>query len=381
MKVLADCVPVLTGGGVQVAIAFLSGLRGQSEIEWSAVLPSQVLKALPQDLAADRHIIAVGRRSQLDRLWLTDRLHRIEREAAPDAVFTIFGPPFFRSRAPQLVGFALPNLIYKRDALMPRAALKDRLGDWLRCRLFRRADHLVTETETARQRLAQRLDVPLSRISVIPNSVNPLLKRPAGLDAPRLGPFAVLVPSAYYWHKNLEIVPIVAAEMRRRDPGLDFVFRFTLDPGSPEWIALAGSAQTLGAGSHITTLGVVKITALASAYAAASAVYLPSLREVSTAVYPESFFFRRPLVAADMDFARELCGDAALFVPPRNAAAAAEQLVELAHSEALKARLIAAGERRLAEAYPAPATKLQMQLDLLKRLAANVGVRPLAMGI
>jgi glycosyltransferase involved in cell wall biosynthesis len=371
MKVLVDCVPVLTGGGVQVAIALLSGLRGQPEIGWRAVLPSQVLALLPPDLAADSRIMAVSRKSQLDRIWLTGRLHRIEREEAPDAVFTIFGPPFFRARAPQLVGFALPHLIYDRDALMPRATLKDRLGDWLRCTLLRRADHLVTETETARQRLGRRLGVPLARISVIPNGVNPLLERPADLDAPRPGPFAVLIPSAFYWHKNLEIVPAVAAEMRRRDPGLDFVFRLTLDPRSPEWTALATSAQKLGAGSQLTTLGVVKITALASAYAATSAVYLPSLREISTAVFPESFFFRRPLVAADMDFARELCGDAALFVPPRNAAAAAEQLIALAHSQALRARLIEAGERQLAEAYPTPAGKLRMQLDLLARLAAG----------
>jgi glycosyltransferase involved in cell wall biosynthesis len=371
MKVLVDCVPILAGGGVQVAIALLANLRAQSEVAWTAVVPSRVMEAFPPALASDSRITAVGRRSQLDRVWLTSRLRRIERKAAPNVVFTVFGPPFFRSRAPQLVGFALPHLIYERDALMPQETFKDRIGDRLRCKLFRRADHLVVETETARVRLARRLGIPLSRVSVVPNSFNPLLERIADIDTRPPATFAVLIPSAYYWHKNLEIVPEVAAQMRRRDPGLDFVFRLTLAPGSPEWLAIADKARKLGVKDRVSTLGVVKITELARAYADASAVYLPTLREVSTAVYPESFFFRRPLVTADMDFARELCGEAAIFVPPRDAAATAERLIELARSAALRAHLVSKGDGQLVAGYPAPAGKLQMQLELLAQVAAG----------
>jgi glycosyltransferase involved in cell wall biosynthesis len=371
MRVLVDCVPILAGGAIQVAIGVLSGLSRQSAISWNAIVPAAIRDALPTELAHDPRVIQVNRRSQADRIWLTNRLHRLEREFAPDVVFTVFGPPFFRSRAPQLAGFALPHLIYARDALMPQETFKDRLGDLLRRALLRRADHLVVETETARVRLARCLGVPPTRISVIPNSFNPLLERGAEMDAPPPGPFAVLIPSAYYWHKNLEIVPHVAAEMGRLDPGLDFVFRLTLDPASPEWLAIAGTAHKLGVENRVSTLGVVKITALGRAYADASAVYLPTLREVSSAVYPESFFFRRPLVTTDMDFARELCGNAAALVAPRDPAAAAERLIALARSPGLRMQLVKAGERQLAAGYPTPAVKLQMQLELLAQVAAG----------
>ncbi len=373
MKVLVDCVPILVGGGVQVAIGVLSGLSRQSAVSWNAVVPNAMRAALPDALAADPRVIYVERRSQADRIWLTRRLRRIERELAPSVVFTVFGPPFFRSRAPQLAGFALPHLIYERDALMPVETMKDRLGDWLRAKLFRRADHLVVETETARARLASRLDIPLARISVIPNSFNPLLERNAAMEAPPAGPFAVLIPSAYYWHKNLEIVPEVAAKMRSFEPALDFVFRFTLDPGSREWAAIFAKARELGVDRYISTLGVLKITELSQAYAGASAVYLPTLREVSSAVYPESFFFRRPLVTTDMDFSRELCGSAASFVSPRDAVAAGKHLIQLARSAELREQLVRAGERQLADGYPTPAAKLQMQLELLAQVAANRG--------
>jgi hypothetical protein len=371
MKVLVDCVPLVSGGGVQAAVAILAGLLRQSAVSWNAVVPHALRAALPDEFAADVRVTFVQRRSQADRVWLTNRLRQIERDFAPSVVFTVFGPPFFRPRAPQLTGFALPHMLYDRDSLMPRATIVNRFGDMLRRALFRRAGHLVVETETARQLLAHRLDIPLARISVIPNSFNPLLVRTPEMETPPPGPFGILIPSAYYWHKNLEMVPEVAADMRRLDPGLDFVFRFTLDPRIPQWAAIMGRARALGVERHLATLGTVKITALAQAYAASSAVFLPTLREVSTAVYPESFYFRRPLVTTDMDFARELCGNAAAFAAPRDAGDAACKLAGLARSQQRRAQLVSAGERQLAAGYPTPAEKLRMQLELLAKVAAG----------
>jgi ubiquinone/menaquinone biosynthesis C-methylase UbiE/glycosyltransferase involved in cell wall biosynthesis len=369
MRVLIDCVPLTVGGGVQVATGVLAGLARQPAIDWTAVMPRALRPALPEALAADPRIVFVNRCSQADRVWLTPRLHRLERAVAPDVVFTVFGPPFFRPRAPHLVGFALPHLIYDRDSGMPRKSLADEIGDAARRMLFRRANHIVVETETARQRLAHWLGIDRARISVIPNSPNPLLERLPEPPARADGPFNILIPSAYYWHKNLEIVPQVAAAMRRLSPGLDFRFHVTLAPDSAPWQRIAIAATELGVADRLTTLGVVRIEALSRAYHEAAVVYLPTLREVSTAVYPESFFFRRPLVTSDMDFAHELCGDAALFVPPRDAEATAWRLVELAASPEMRACLVAAGERRLVSAYPTSEEKFKLQLELITKLA------------
>lgn len=367
MKVLIDCVPLTVGGGVQVAIGILAGLARQRPVEWTAVVPRTVWLELPKALAADRRIVAVNRRSQADRAWLTPRLHRIERAADPDVVFTVFGPPFFRPRARHLVGFALPHLIYDREAGMPAGGVMDTVGDAVRRMLLRRADHLVVETETARRRLAHRLDIDRARISVIPNSPNPLLER----RGERRGrpAFTILIPSVYYWHKNLEIVPQVAAALRRLSPAFDFRFTFTLPEAEAPWQRILGAARALGVADRLTTLGPVRIEALAQAYGEARAVYLPTLREISTAVYPESFFFRRPLVTSDADFAHELCGEAALFVPPRDAEATARLLLALGRSDDLCARLVAAGERRLATAYPTAEEKFRLQLELMRQVA------------
>ena len=370
MKVLIDCVPLTVGGGVQVAIGLLLGLQRQTAVAWSAVVPRGLKAAMPKELADDVRITYVNRRSQADRLWLTPFLMRLEHQFAPDVVFTVFGPAFFRPKAPHLVGFALPRLLYDRDTSMPPETLLGWLGDRLRGLLFRQADHIVVETEAARTRLSSRVGIPMQCISVLPNGPNPLLRPLAETPLPPSSRFAVLIPSAYYWHKNLEIVPLVAAAIRRRAPGLDVVFRFTLPVKGADWLRIKSEAERLGVGALVETLGVVKITALAQAYQEASAVYLPTLLEVSTAVYPESFLFRRPLVTSNLDFARALCGDGAIFAEPRDPEDAAARLLELATSRAFAARVVEAGAHQLAVAYPTANEKFRQQLELVAKVAA-----------
>jgi 2-polyprenyl-3-methyl-5-hydroxy-6-metoxy-1,4-benzoquinol methylase/glycosyltransferase involved in cell wall biosynthesis len=365
MKILVDCVPISVGGGIQVAIALIVNLREQTEIEWEAVVPTQMEAALPPEIAGDARVILVSKVSQFDRIGLRKALICIERAFAPDVVFTVFGPPYFQARAPHVVGFALPCLIYDREGLIPAATPFERLADWLRCVMLRRADHLVVETQTIRDRLARRLRIDPAGISVIGNSVNPLLVREADTASVPAGCFNFLIPSAYYLHKNLEIVPRVAAAMRRLDSDLDFAFRFTLKPDGGHWKALAARAKRLGVADRLITLGVLRLEHLARAYCEASAVFLPTLREASTAVYPESFYFQRPLVTSDMDFAREMCGNAALFVAPLAPEEIAVRLIGFARSPEMRSRLVKSGIQQLARAYPEAKDKFAMQLAML----------------
>jgi predicted glycoside hydrolase/deacetylase ChbG (UPF0249 family)/glycosyltransferase involved in cell wall biosynthesis len=373
MKVLVDCVPLSVGGGVQVGIALLANLCKQTDVEWAAIAPEFLRAAMPPELAEDGHVTFIAKRSRIDRIWIRNRLLAFEREVAPDVVFTVFGPQYFRARSPHVVGFAIPHLIYERDYDMLRVGLYGRLANAMKCAVLSRADHLVVETQTARNRLARRLKIDAARISVIPNSLNPLLGRslqPTEGD----GRFGILVPAAYYRHKNLEIIPRVAEAIRRLHPDLAFDFRLTLAKASPQWENLRRMAAGYGVEDRVGTLGVLKITELADAYGAASAVLLPTLREVSTAVYPESFYFRRPLVTSDTDFARELCGDAALLVSPRDANSIARGLIDIATKPELRAMLVAAGERQLSRAYSTPDEKFRLQLNLLAMAAR----RPIA---
>ena len=183
----------------------------------------------------------------------------------------------------------------------------------------------------------------------------------------------VLILSAYYRHKNLKIFPQVAFELQKLEPGIDFEFCLTLAPTTAPWKAILLKSREIGVPDHIKTLGVVPLDALALAYQKASAVLLPTLREASTAVYPESFYFRRPLVASDLDFARELCGDAALYAAPTDAKGFATRLRVLATDDEVVRSQVSRGVRRLEQAYPTAESKLNQQIELLLCIAARSG--------
>lgn len=375
MRLLVDCMPLSTGGGVQVAIALMEGLSRRSDVDWLAVVPAGLKGAVPASFIADNHRIRfLAKSSILDILCANRQLHAIERGFRPDIVFTVFGPAYFRARSPHLVGFALPHLIYQGDGVLLQDPTHiERVADFIKLLLLRRADHIVVETETVRQRLATRLGIDPSSISVIGNSVNPLLDRHPPAPVPESGRFGVLVPSAYYRHKNLEILPEIASVLVRHASGLDFEFRLTLDAASAPWKRLTEAAVQFGVADRLTTLGVLPLDRLARAYREAHAVLLPTLREASTAVYPESFHFRRPLLTSDLDFAHELCGDAALYADPARPAAFARQLARIAAEQGLAADLVDKGIIRLAATYPTPKQKFEQQFALLESVARQHG--------
>lgn len=372
MKLLIDGMPLHAGGGVQVAIALLENLR-DTGASFLAVLPEKLRAALPPALAGacdDGRVRFLPKASRADLLRAGPRLRGIERGYGPNVTFTVFGPAYFKAHSPHLVGFALPNLIYPREGAFA-GGWRTSASDAVRRRLLKRADHLVVETVTAGRRLAALLDISDDRITVVGNSVNPILQKypPTPVDACST---RILVPSSYYPHKNLEFVPSVAQAMKAQGCA-HVTFQLTLAPDSAEWRAIAARAEALGVGDRVETLGVQRLDALAHAYRAARLVFLPTLREVSTAVYPEAFHFQRAVVTSDLDFARELCGEAAEFIPPANSEATARALIDLFRNDDRTRSLIKAGDRQLIRGYPTPEQKFASQMALLDQLATSGG--------
>lgn len=365
MRLLVDCSTLSAGGGVQVAIAFLEKLRESSRVQWLAIVPSFVTVSLSQQMVNDVRIVQVKKSTHLDRIRIRNFLRTRESDFSPDVVFTVFGPAYFRARAPHLVGFAIPTLVYERDSYFMQRGVKVALVDWVNRLLVTKADHIIVETQTMRNRFIAKFAFDPSNVSVIGNAVNPLHSRLNIQSIIGRQPFTVLVPSTYYPHKNLEIVPKVAARMREHMPSLKFEFQLTLQATDPNWLAIQRDARRLNVADSVKTLGVVHINVLGRAYEEASAVFLPTLREASTAVYPESFFFRRPLITSDMEFARELCGDAALYVPPLDPTKIASQICNLAVSPASQGALVVAGDIQL-QTYPSADRKFSMQMELIE---------------
>lgn len=367
---MIDCTPLHSGGGVQVAIGLLDALC-KTDQRWVAAIPSVMLEQLPASLACDPRLIIFPKRGLADFFRMRTQLVRLEKKFKPDVVFTVFGPAYFKAKAPHVVGFALPNLVYPKMPHWPRPGILAELSNRIKSRMLKQADQIVVETDTFRKRASEALGIKLSDIHVIGNAVNPVLEGYLATPLETGNQTHILIPSAWYPHKNLESVVTLAFHLQHEFPQINACFQFTLPPQSDGWLRLQQAANNVGVAEHIETLGALTLDQLATAYRTAQMVYLPTWREVSTAVYPEAFHFNRPLVTTDIDFAHELCGDAALFVNPDDAAETAASIASLLNSPSRQMALVRAGSKQLKRGYPTAQQKFRAQLDLMTQLARH----------
>src|SRR5262249_5796330 len=81
-------------------------------------------------------------------------------------------------------------------------------------------------------------------------------------------------------------------------------------------------------------------------YQNSQALILPTVLESFTSTYPEAMKFNCPILTSDLDFARVVCGDAALYFDPWNVDSMCEAILRLRDDPQLAQELTARGRER-----------------------------------
>lgn len=75
---------------------------------------------------------------------------------------------------------------------------------------------------------------------------------------------------------------------------------------------------------------------------------MPTLMESFSGTYLEAFHFGTPVLTSDLDFARETCGEAALYFDPTDTASIRDAIVRVRNKPLLAALMRVSGEDQLA---------------------------------
>jgi glycosyltransferase involved in cell wall biosynthesis len=153
----------------------------------------------------------------------------------------------------------------------------------------------------------------------------------------------LLAFAAAYPHKNLAILPEIAANLRSLVPTLDFEIVITIPTDDPLSSEIADRSKRLGVADHVVNQGPVAVADGPALYQSCNICLLPTLLEVFTATYPEAMAMGLPIVTTDLDFARNICGEAALYYRPQDARHAAETIVQLLANGATWLNLVTNG--------------------------------------
>lgn len=364
-----------------MAAAFIrQALIRSTEHQWSFLVSRAVWTSFNDrlDMQARLEVVHPSPGRPLAGLVSRKRLTEAERRARPDVVFTVFGPAYVRFQAPHVCGFANSWVTHPSRLAFDTLSLTEKAVNlarrWYKRLRLGRNDYYITETAVSQQGLARILGIPLERICVIPNNCSELFythgleletEFPAGKQV-----INVLTLAGPYPHKNLLIIPEVARLLREMEAHREYRFHVTLPETGCQVRKFWEKASRLAVTDRIRNLGVLRPQECPRAYAGCDIFFLPTLLEVMSASYAEAMAMRRPIVTTDLDFARDTCGDAALYYPALSAREAGACLVRLANNPALRRALLDAGLRRL-HTFPSPEEKYRRQMEWIVQAAGE----------
>jgi alpha-1,3-rhamnosyl/mannosyltransferase len=228
--------------------------------------------------------------------------------------------------------------------VLRRATL--RLGTALALRSARR---VITLSEFSRRDVARRTGYPMDRIDVTPLGVSKRFQPPTPGDVAAMqarwhlaGPYILYVGSNKP-HKGLDVLVEAWGTLAGSHPHAVLAIA---GPWDRRYAAPMDATRRLGLEGRVRFLGPVAEELLPTLYGGAAAFAFPSRYEGFGLPPLEAMACGAPVVAADASSLPEVVGDAALLVPPNDAAALAAALADLLAPDGPAARLRVAGLAR-----------------------------------
>lgn len=303
--------------------------------------------------AAHVRIVELAARPRARRVALEYRLlPRLLHDFQPDWTLALANVPVANPPGRQALLIHEPTLFYSREERgpdHPRVELRNRAFLQTVRRRLRHVDVVFCQTEVAAARFSAQYGFP--DVALLPNAVSADVAAGAGAstaDEPGGDRFSLLSLTRYYPHKNLETV--VEAYRRYPDELAATRWALTVEATDHPWARrLLASITESGLDSQIVNLGRLPHEQIGGHYAAADAVIVPSRMESFSGTYLESMRFERPILTSDRDFARSVCGAAAMYFDPLDPGEIKDAILALVDQPQLGRELVAAGRHRLEE--------------------------------
>ncbi len=280
------------------------------------------------------------------------------RKFKPDVMLGMGGvgmddPPCRQALLVQDAHYFYPARFYAMESAwrkLVKAYHKRTLG-----RQLKRTDLVFCQTPVATNRLRETFGFP-GPIEVCPNAVTTFAERTDDVSAAadKLGAhashFKLFYLTKYYPHKNLEGIVEMFDRYQDALDGVVAVITVAENQHSKA-PALIESIKRKGLSDRIINVGPLPQVELGAYYAYCDALLMPTFLESFSGTYLEAMHFETPILTSDLDFARGICGDAAVYFDPWDVGAMKDAVLRLKNDSALATDLVNKGTARLASMY------------------------------
>jgi glycosyltransferase involved in cell wall biosynthesis len=227
------------------------------------------------------------------------------------------------------------------------------LRRWMILRSVRSADVVMTPTQAMLDDLAQFVGLDRRKTLVNHYGVAPQDGVGAAEAATKPGVIRLINVSLYSEHKNLSTLLNAMALLNRNGAG-KFLLKTTVNPAwegaawtvtHKEDLALARQADVA---PWVEFLGPLQSEQVEDLYRQGDVFVFPSICESFGHPMVEAMVHGLPIVAADTQVNREMCGEAAVYFSPLDPEDLAAKIVALTGDQALRQKLCTAARGRVA---------------------------------
>ena len=375
MRVFINAATLKVGGGKSVAINFLK--------ELNLILENTKLDSAVAIVPNDVDYLSI--RSPFIRIipvpkWLQNPLMRFLimdfwimkklKASAANVIYSMGNIAIPEKHIPQVLLFHNPHMIYPESTIWKLMNWKDAIYNRVSVFLFKSrlkyADLVLVQTETAGKRLAKYFGI--KKFVITPNAIS-LQPKAENLIPHNFSPNPQLIYlfclSHYYPHKNLEI--FIELGKKIKEQNLPFRIIITLNAKQHTGAnQLLQKIENEGLNDVLLNAGAIKMDNVPLWYNSTHALILPTLLESFSGTYIEAMYYERPVFTSDLDFAEEVCGEAAYYFNPMDANNMLEVIKNAFDNPKMMSEKVAIGKTKVNEDFTWKQVAHQMfnQIDL-----------------
>lgn len=215
------------------------------------------------------------------------------------------------------------------------------------------ADLLFCQTRTMAARVRANLGYE-GNLAIMPTSVAPVAQdfdhSPPAVFKSLKGKYILFCLAKYYPHKNLDAL----LDLMERYPQelADVVILVTVAPDhdvrAPAFLKRLEQPHLR---ERVINVGPVPFEQLGSYYTNSHALIMPTVLESFSATHVEAMQYGCPILTSDMDFARDVCGDAAVYFDPWDIATMKDAIVRLKTDATLAPALLRVARQRMQDIF------------------------------
>jgi len=374
MRLLLDFGAIKTGGGVQLATNFLASIRQNSEhIEkvFLLVPTTGPLSQIDLDGLCDGYTYYPN--SYISRkLFEVGPLKNFITKHNIDIIYTFFGAGLPRvSGVNSVVSVAYPIICYPDSPywtyISMWASLKKRLVNALRRRRIRKADMVVVETSIMAERVIDYVNVPKEKVTIISPSPSMFIGDSPFTNDNKSEQVRILLLSGVDPHKNLWRLPAIASQL---DISSDTNFKFVISVKKEDFLSALPKRDEVDESllkRRFEFVGGIPVDKIESVYNSSHFLLNISDLESFSNNYMEAWKSGLPLICSDTDFARNICGDSAVYIDPHNIKVAAEMISSIT-GDTLKQKALVSEGKVLLSKLPDASEKFEKIFLTLKRV-------------